>query len=66
MTTDDGTFTLSVTATRKVRVSYRLEHGFHHFACPDVIGASYYARDKTKAYEGFVARLKERVNASSR
>lgn len=61
MTTDDGTFTLSVTTTRKVRVVYALEHGFHHFRSPDVIGAAYYARDKTKAYEGFVARLRERV-----
>ena len=31
MTTDDGTFTLSVTTTRKVRVQYSVEHGFHHF-----------------------------------
>lgn len=58
---EDSTFTLSVTATRKVRVHYSMEHGFHHFRCPDVIGAAYYARDKAKAYAGFVQRLKERV-----
>lgn len=61
MTTDDGTFTLSVTTTRKVRVAYSVEHGFHHFTCREVPGAAYYARDKAKAYAGFVARLKERV-----
>lgn len=66
MSTDDGTFMLSVTATRKVRVIYEVEHGFHHFRSPDVIGAAYYARDKAKAYAGFVARLQDRVKASSR
>ena len=66
MTTDDGSFMLSVTQTRKVRVLYSVEHGFHHFRSPDVIGAAYYARDKTKAYEGFVKRLQDRVKASSR
>lgn len=61
MTTDDGTFMLSVTATRKVKVVYSVDAGFHHFSSPDVVGAAYYARDKAKAYAGFVARLKERV-----
>lgn len=61
MTAEDSTFTLSVTTSRKVKVVYSVEHGFHHFRCPDVIGAAYYARDKAKAYAGFVKRLQERV-----
>ena len=58
---EDSTFTLSVTATRKVKVIYSVEHGFHHFRSPDVIGAAYYARDKAKAFDGFKKRLEERV-----
>lgn len=60
MTADDG-FILSVNDRRKVRVVYRRD-GIHHvFSSPDVIGASFFAKDKNKAYAGFVKRLKELV-----
>lgn len=58
---EDSTFTLSVTAIREVKVVYRIEAGIHYFTSPDVIGAAYYARDKTKAFDGFKKRLEERV-----
>lgn len=61
MTPKDSTFTLSVTTSRKVKVVYRIEAGIHYFTSPDVIGGAYYHRDRTKAYEGFVKLLKERV-----
>lgn len=61
MTAAESTFTLSVTATRKVKVIYRVEGGIHYFTSPDVIGGACYHRDKSKAYEGFVKRLQERV-----
>lgn len=61
MTTDDGSFMLSVTTTRKVRVVYRIENGIHYFTSPDVIGGAYYHRDRYKAFEGFKKLLQERV-----
>ena len=57
----DDSFTLSVNDRRKVRVVYRRD-GIHHvFSSPDVTGASFFAKDKNKAYEGFVKRLRELV-----
>lgn len=57
----DESFTISVNDRRKVRVNYRRDGIHHTFSSPDVIGASFFSRDKNKAYEGFVKRLKELV-----
>ena len=56
----EQTFTISIVEkNRKVRVSCKRDGLYHVYSSPDVIGATFFSSSKTKAYEGFIRRLKE-------
>lgn len=56
----EQTFTISIVEkNRKVRVNYKRDGQYHVYTSPDVNGSTFFSSSKTKAYEGFIRRLKE-------